>query len=136
MTLGALIAGWAADRALNLSVFLMLFVNIGLLLLYPLIAGQSGAMAGLVLAMGLANGFPILLQTRLMDVARDAQALAAALHHAAFNVANALGPFIASIYLAKGYGFTSSGYVGAVLTFAGVVLYGITLWDYRRNWRY
>jgi Arabinose efflux permease len=136
MTLGALIAGWAADRALNFSVFVMLFINIGLLLIYPLIAGQGWAMAGLVLAMGLANGFPILLQTRLMDVARDAQALAAALHHAAFNVANALGPFLASLYIARGYGFTSSGYVGAVLTLAGVILYAITLWDHRRNWRY
>ncbi len=35
-----------------------------------------------------------LLQTRLMDVAGEAQTLAAALHHSAFNVANALGPWL------------------------------------------
>ena len=32
------------------------------------------------------------LQTRLMDVAGEAQTLAAASNHAAFNAANALGP--------------------------------------------
>ncbi|WP_460273054.1 MFS transporter [Celeribacter sp. ULVN23_4] len=136
MTLGTLIAGWAADKALNLAVFVTLFVNIALFMIYPLVAGQQAPMIAIVLSIGLANGLPIMLQTRLMDVARDAQALAAALHHAAFNVANALGPFIASIFIAKGYGFTSSGYVGAALTLGGVILYAITLWDYRRNWRY
>lgn len=33
------------------------------------------------------------LQTRLMDVAGDAQTLAASLNHSAFNLANALGAF-------------------------------------------
>lgn len=135
MTLGTLLAGWAADRALNFSVYATLGVNIVLMLLFPLIAAQPYAMAALVLALGMANGYPLLLQTRLMDVARDAQSLAASLHHAAFNAANALGPFVASIYIAKGYGFTSAGYVGAALTFGGVVLYTITLLDYRRSWR-
>ncbi|WP_417267775.1 MFS transporter [Celeribacter baekdonensis] len=135
MTIGALLAGWAADRALNFSVFTTLFINIALLLIYPLVADQAYAMAVLVLVMGIANGYPILLQTRLMDVARDAQSLAASLHHAAFNAANALGPFAASIFIAKGYGFPSSGYVGAVLTFAGVILYAVTVLDHRRNWQ-
>ncbi|SFJ55009.1 MFS transporter [Celeribacter neptunius] len=135
MTLGALLAGWAADRALNLSVFVMLFANIVLLMLYPVVAGHAYALVALVLAMGIANGLPILLQTRLMTVAGDAQSLAAALHHAAFNAANALGPFVASIYIARGYGFPSSGYVGAALTLAGVLLYAVTLWDQRRNWQ-
>ncbi|WP_321365594.1 MFS transporter [uncultured Celeribacter sp.] len=135
MTLGTLLAGWAADRALNFAVFATLFVNIALLSLFPQIAGLPYAMVALVLAMGMANGYPILLQTRLMDVARDAQAMAATLHHAAFNAANALGPYVASIYIAKGYGFPSAGYVGAALTFGGVVIYAITVLDHRRSWQ-
>ena len=35
-----------------------------------------------------------ILQSHLMDVAGDAQTLAAASHHAAFNTANALGPWL------------------------------------------
>ncbi|NIY79458.1 MFS transporter [Celeribacter sp. HF31] len=135
MTLGTLLAGWAADRALNFAVFATLFVNIALLSLFPQIAERPFAMVALVLAMGMANGYPILLQTRLMDVARDAQAMAATLHHAAFNAANALGPYVASIYIAKGYGFPSAGYVGAALTFGGVVIYAITVLDHRRSWQ-
>ncbi|WP_417262350.1 MFS transporter [Celeribacter sp.] len=135
MTLGTLVAGWAADRALNFAVFATLIVNIALLSLFPRIADMPYAMVAMVLAMGVANGYPILLQTRLMDVARDAQALAATLHHAAFNAANALGPYVASIYIAKGYGFPSAGYVGAALTFGGVVIYAITVLDHRRSWQ-
>ena len=41
------------------------------------------------------GGLATILQTRLMDVAEDAQTLAAALNHSAFNVANALGPWLA-----------------------------------------
>ncbi|WP_226551866.1 MFS transporter [Celeribacter naphthalenivorans] len=135
MTLGTLVAGWAADRALNFAVFATLFLNIALLSLFPQIAGLPYAMVALVFALGLANGYPLLLQTRLMDVARDSQALAATLHHAAFNAANALGPYVASIYIAKGYGFPSAGYVGAALTFGGVVIYAITVLDHRRSWQ-
>jgi DHA1 family inner membrane transport protein len=68
-----------------------------------------------------------------MNVAGDAQQLAASLHHAAFNLANALGPFLAARVVAAGYGFPASGYVGAALSAAGVVLFAITLWDARRS---
>nr|WP_319248716.1 MFS transporter [uncultured Celeribacter sp.] len=135
MTFGTLIGGWAADRALNLSVFILFAINIGLMMLYPVIAGSGVSMFLLVLAIGLANGFPILLQTRLMVVAGDAQALAASLHHSAFNVANALGPFVASIFIARGLGFPVSGYVGAALTFGGALVFAVTVWDYRRGWK-
>ena len=68
------------------------------------------------------------LQSHLMDVARDAQTLAAASHHAAFNAANALGPWLAGLAITAGYGWTSSGYVGAATAFAGLLIY---LWAQR-----
>ena len=37
------------------------------------------------------------LQIRLMDVAGDAQTLAAALNHSAFNAANALGAWLGGV---------------------------------------
>ena len=72
------------------------------------------------------------LQTRLMDVAGDAQTLAAALNHSAFNFANALGPFLASLAIAGGHGFPSSGFVGAGLAVAGLALLLLNLRDDRR----
>ena len=44
----------------------------------------------------MAGGLGAALQTRLMDVAGEAQTLAAALNHSAFNTANAIGPLLTS----------------------------------------
>ena len=62
------------------------------------------------------------LQIRLMDVAGDAQTLAAALHHGAFNTANALGPWLAGIALAHGAGWTAPAWIGVGLALLGLLL--------------
>ncbi|SIS84593.1 MFS transporter [Paracoccus saliphilus] len=67
-------------------------------------------------------GLVIPLQTRLMDVAGPAQSMAAAMNHAAFNAANALGPFLAGAALAAGWGWRAPGLVGIALTAAGVLV--------------
>jgi MFS transporter, DHA1 family, inner membrane transport protein len=67
------------------------------------------------------------MQTRLMDVAGDAQALAAALNHSAFNVANALGPWLGGIAIAAGYGWTSTGWVGCGLALAGLAIWAVSV---------
>ena len=54
-----------------------------------------------VFLIGLGGALGPMLQTRLMDVAGEAQTLAAALNHSAFNVANALGPFLGGIAIAQ-----------------------------------
>ncbi|MDO5646679.1 MFS transporter [Paracoccus sp. (in: a-proteobacteria)] len=78
--------------------------------------------------MSLAAGLFIPLQSRLMDVAGSAQNMAAAMNHAAFNAANALGPFLAGLALAAGWGWQSSGIVGVALTAAGGVVLGLAGW--------
>jgi MFS transporter, DHA1 family, inner membrane transport protein len=67
-------------------------------------------------------------QARLMDVAGDAQALAAALNHSAFNVANAAGATLGGLVVAAGYGWTATGWVGAVLSVLGIA---VLLWSFR-----
>jgi DHA1 family inner membrane transport protein len=62
-----------------------------------------------------------------MDVAGDAQALAAALNHSAFNTANALGPFLGGLAIREGLGWTSTGPVGAALALAGFLIW-IVAW--------
>jgi DHA1 family inner membrane transport protein len=62
-----------------------------------------------------------------MDVAGDAQALAAALNHSAFNIANALGPWLGGMAIAAGYGWTSTGWVGAGLALCGLVVWAISV---------
>ena len=67
------------------------------------------------------------LQIRLMDVARDAQSLAAALNHSAFNVANGLGAALAGAAVAAGDGWGSPGYVGAGLALGGIAIFLVAL---------
>ena len=63
------------------------------------------------------------LQIRLMDIAHEAPSLAAASSHAAFNLANALGPWFGGIAITAGFGWTSTGYIGAATALAGLGLY-------------
>ncbi|MGR3450527.1 MAG: MFS transporter [Paracoccus sp. (in: a-proteobacteria)] len=72
-------------------------------------------------------GLVIPLQTRLMEVAGPAQNMAAAMNHAAFNAANALGPFLAGMALAAGWGWRAPGLVGVALTAAGAVVLGLAV---------
>jgi DHA1 family inner membrane transport protein len=65
----------------------------------------------------------------LMDVAGDAQALAAALNHSAFNTANALGPFLGGLAIRQGFGWTSTGPVGAALAVLGILIWFVAWRD-------
>ena len=63
------------------------------------------------------------LQTRLMDVAEDAQTMAASMNHAAFNMANALGAWLAGITIKSGAEWSTTGLVGAALAIGGLLIF-------------
>ena len=67
-----------------------------------------------------------------MDVAEDAQTLAAALNHSAFNVANALGPWLAGFALVSGYGLPSTGWVGVALALGGLAIWATSFFIEQR----
>ncbi|HVI99811.1 MAG TPA: MFS transporter [Sphingomonas sp.] len=122
MTAGNLIAPRFADRALMPTAAALLVWSAAALALFPLAAGNWWTMLADVAAIGIGGALGTVLQTRLMDVAGDAQALAAALNHSAFNTANALGPWLGGMAIAAGWGWTSTGLVGAGLALGGLVL--------------
>jgi DHA1 family inner membrane transport protein len=123
MTAGNLIVPRFADRALMPSAGLMLAWSAVTLALYPFAAHSVVAIMLDMLAIGFGVALATILQTRLMDVAGQAQGLAAALNHSAFNIANALGPWLGGMAIAGGYGFASTGFVGAGLALAGLVVW-------------
>lgn len=131
MTVGTLVSAWAADRALMPSIAGILLWSAGSLALFPFAAGNVWAVAIVVFMIGCGGGLGTPLQTRLMDVAHDAQTLAAALNHSAFNTANALGPWLGGMAIAAGYGWTSTGWVGAALALAGLAIWGLAMFDAR-----
>ncbi|MEZ2405544.1 MFS transporter [Bosea sp. RCC_152_1] len=135
LTVGTLFAGWAADRALMPSIGGLLLWSAVWLAAFPFAAGNIWAVSLVVFMIGSGGGLGAMLQTRLMDVAEDAQTLAAALNHSAFNTANALGPWLGGMAIAAGYGWTSTGWVGAVLALGGIAIWGVSLLDDRLSRR-
>ena len=127
LTAGNLIAPRFADRALMPTAGALLVWSAVALALYPFAAGKLWSILLDVTAVGFGGALGTVMQTRLMDVAGDAQALAAALNHSAFNVANALGPWLGGIAIAAGYGWTSTGWVGCGLALAGLAIWGVSV---------
>ena len=97
------------------------------LTLYSFAVGNLWTITLSVFAIGLGGALGPVLQTRLMDVAGEAQTLAAALNHSAFNVANALGPFLGGLAIAHGLGLASTGLVGAGLALSGLVIWAAAI---------
>jgi DHA1 family inner membrane transport protein len=68
-----------------------------------------------------------------MDVAADAQTLAAALNHSAFNIANAMGAWLGGLAIAGGLGWASTGWVGSLLAVGGLLIFAVSLAVEGRN---
>jgi DHA1 family inner membrane transport protein len=136
LTVGTFASGWAADQALMPTIGGILLWSVVSLALFPIAAGNIYAVTVVVFLIGCGGGLGTALQTRLMDVAEDAQTLAAALNHSAFNVANAIGPWLGGLAIAHGYGWTSTGWVGAALAAGGLIMWSISLLDERRRLRF
>jgi DHA1 family inner membrane transport protein len=133
MTLGNIVVPWFADRALMRTGGGLLLFSAATLIVFPLAAPSPFWVIVDVFFIGVGGALGTVLQTRLMDVAEDAQALAAALNHSAFNAANALGPFLGGLAIDAGLGWTSTGPVGAALALGGFAVWLIAMWDARRR---
>jgi len=121
--LGNLVGGRLFDTLGFRAVPVILLWAMCMLLLYPLAAHTLWSILISTIAIGLMGGLGVVLQSHLMDVAGDAQTLAAASHHAAFNAANALGPWLGGLAISAGFGWTSTGVVGAATALMGIVVY-------------
>ncbi|MBB4859944.1 DHA1 family inner membrane transport protein [Novosphingobium chloroacetimidivorans] len=133
MTIGNLGAGWAAGFGLNRTAIAIMVWTAAALAFFTTSTGNLWTMTLAVFLIGLGGGLGSVLQTRLMDVAGDAQALAAAAHHSAFNIANALGPWLGGLAISAGYGFPSTGWIGVALSLGGLAIFLFALALERRS---
>lgn len=128
MTVGAVLSGPVSRigllRAINAS---LVTIAVMLFLFGPAVKASTATALAAVFLLGLLPSVLVpMLQTRLMDVAHEGQALAAALNHSTLNIANALGAWLGSIVLAAGLGYEWPSRVGGFLAVAGL---GIALWS-------
>jgi len=120
---GNLAGGKLFDSLQFRAVGLVLIWSMAVLLFFTFAAQ---ALWSLLLGIGLVGTMIALaapLQIRLMDIAHEAPSLAAASNHAAFNLANALGPWLGGMAISAGLGWTSTGYIGAATALVGLLIY-------------
>ena len=123
MVIGGLVAGWLADRHLNQTIVGILISSaLAFVLASFLLSELYTAFLALFLIGLTVMGLGGTLQTRLMDVAGEAQAVAASLNHSAFNLANALGAFLGGWVLSHEMGWLAPVWVGVVLSLGGLVV--------------
>ena len=132
-TIGNFYAGRLASWSRMGGTLVLLLGMVGVSVAYALVMGSWPLMTAMIFLLGSTAGLVIPLQMRLMDVAGEGQTLAAALNHAAFNFANALGPFVAGVALAGGAGWAATGWTGAALSMAGIAVLGLAWAEARRH---
>ncbi|MBX4874948.1 MFS transporter [Rhizobium bangladeshense] len=135
MNAGNFIGSWLADKSLLGTIGGSLIYNIVVLTTFSLTAANPYMLGLSVFLVGCGFAAGPALQTRLMDVAADAQTLAAASNHSAFNIANAIGAWLGGLVIAWGYGFAATGYVGAALSFLGLFVFAASARLERRSRR-
>lgn len=133
MVAGNFVGGYLADRALMKGLFLSMGSLVVILAIFVIAVRNPYTALVFVFLIGLAGSSMVPgLQTRLMDVAEDAQTLAASLNHAALNIANAFGAWIGGVVIAAGYGYTAPAAVGSLLAVAGLVVLSVAVILQRR----
>ena len=125
--MGNIVGGWLFDKFRFKGVGGVLIWSAAVLLLFPLATAQLWSILLATFLVGTVAAISPILQTHLMDAAPGAETLAAASHHAAFNTANALGPWLGGLAISAGFGWSSTGYVGAATAFIGLAVFVFAL---------
>lgn len=133
MVAGNLLGARLADRSLMKTIGGLLVWSVVVLTGFVFAAQHVVTAAIATFLIGTVVAIGPALQIRLMDVAGDAQTLAAALNHSAFNMANALGAWLGGVAISAGLGWTSTGWVGALLGIAGLGVFALAVRADRRR---
>lgn len=135
MNVGNIVGSKMADISLMGTIGGVIAINAVVMALFALTASNPYMLCLTVFLIGCGFAAGPAVQTRLMDVAADAQTIAAASMHAAFNIANAIGAWLGGLVIAYGFGYAATGYVGAALSILGLCVFAGSLYLDRRGSR-
>lgn len=123
MVIGGLVAGHFADKNLNKTIIGVLISSVITFLLVSFMMDHIyTALIGLFLIGMTVIGLASTLQMRLMEVAGEAQSLAASLNHSAFNLANAIGAYLGGWVLTHNLGWLAPIQIGSILSLGGLII--------------
>ncbi|MEL4318940.1 MFS transporter [Leifsonia sp. YIM 134122] len=123
MTIGNIVGGRLADHSVRRSMYLFFGILIvALVVMGFTVSSVAGLFVGVFFVGGTSAALSPIIQTRLMDVARDSQSIAAALNHSALNIGNALGALLGGIAIGAGLGYVAPIWIGLGLSVAGLLL--------------
>ncbi|SDT10845.1 MFS transporter, DHA1 family, arabinose polymer transporter [Brevibacterium siliguriense] len=128
MTAGSLIAGPLVDKSIERSAT-------GGMILSALVLAAFGAFTHIaaiaiiaLFLIGISGSMiTTALQMRLFRESHDAPSLSAAMNHAAFNLANALGAWLGGIVITAGLGYRAPAWVGVGLCLSGLIVISIAI---------
>lgn len=123
MTIGNIIGGITTDGSLTGTLLVGFPVYIVAMLIMVFTVTSP---IGLTVTFFLANlahaSLSPAMQTWLMRIAGRSEMLGASLHHAAFNVANALGAVLGGTVIAAGFGLTAPTVIGTIVASGGFLM--------------
>ncbi|MFI7482176.1 MFS transporter [Kocuria sp. M1R5S2] len=123
MTLGSLLVGPLLDRSVERTAVWAGAVSAAALAFFGLFSHLAVAAVLGVLWIGVMGSvFTTALQMRLLREAKDAPSLTAAMNHAAFNLANAMGAFLGGAVISAGWGYRAPAWVGVGLALVGLLV--------------
>ncbi|QCR19557.1 MFS transporter [Agrococcus sp. SGAir0287] len=120
MTIGNVLGGLLGDKALIPTMLGGFITVIPVMGAYSAFGGHPVALFVLAFLIGLTTSTLVpSIQSRIIQIAGDAQLLGAAMNHAAFNVGNSLGAAVGGAVIGAGLGYLAPGWVGVLLATAG-----------------
>jgi len=136
MFFGNLAGGRAGDHSVKLTI-LGAFLALMIALAFTGLVARTPALLiiGVFFVGVTSSAVAPTVQSRLMDVAHDAQSIAAALNHSAFNLGNSLGAYLGGLVVGLGFGYRAPIWIGILLTVLGFVIASISFLVERRTGR-
>ncbi|NIH85561.1 MFS transporter [Amycolatopsis granulosa] len=123
MTIGNLLGGRLADKALMPSLYVALVSLAAVLAVLTATAHSKVGAAITIFLVGVA-GFMIgpMMQTRVMLKAGGTPSMVSAAVQSAFNIANSIGAYLGGLVIAGGLGLVAPSWVGAGLAVVGLAI--------------
>ena len=122
-TLGNYLLGKAADTSPIKATGFCLISTIIFAVIYVDASHNIWQLYVVIFLIGFSIGLATLIQTMLMDVSPNGHAMIGALVQCAFNIANAIGPWVGGLAIAQGAQPNQTGYVAAALFMGGFIMW-------------